>query len=54
MSKKIKIALMIIILAISLITITNEAFAWSPENTNPIYPQQGVYFCKQKDGPIRL
>jgi len=54
MNKKIKIALMIIILAISLITISNEAFAWSPADKTPIYPQQGGYFCKEKDGPIRF
>ena len=53
MSKKIKMALMIIIL-VALITISNQTFAWSPENTSPIYPQQGVYFCKERGGPIRF
>lgn len=54
MSRKIKLILTLAIILISIFILTKDTFAWSPSNQTPIYPQEGVYFCKQKGGAIRF
>ena len=53
MSKKIKIALTTAIFIFIMLFLATPAFAWSPNNQTPIYPQNG-YFCRQKGGPVRF
>ena len=54
MSRRIKLILTTLIILISIFILTKDTLAWSPNNQTPIYPQEGVYFCKEKGGAIRF